>query len=164
FNSLTLSPALCAVLLKPREKGSYTALPRLAFLIAGGWLGWAFLGPVAVSAGLGLLPAQAESLRPALPWVARGVSAVLGVAAGWLAARLINFLLGGFFGLFNVAFERVGHVYTRLVGLSLRLSVLVLLVYGGMLGLTWWGFTETPKGFIPSQDMGYLLVNVQLPD
>ena len=30
--------------------------------------------------------------------------------------------------------------------------------------LTYWGFTHTPTGFIPNQDMGYLLVNVQLPD
>jgi multidrug efflux pump len=30
--------------------------------------------------------------------------------------------------------------------------------------LTYFGFTQVPKGFIPSQDMGYLLVNVQLPD
>jgi multidrug efflux pump subunit AcrB len=30
--------------------------------------------------------------------------------------------------------------------------------------LTWWGFTKTPAGFIPQQDKGYLLVNVQLPD
>ena len=33
-----------------------------------------------------------------------------------------------------------------------------------MLGLTYWGFRNTPRGFIPSQDMGYLLVNIQLPD
>ena len=33
-----------------------------------------------------------------------------------------------------------------------------------MLGLTYWGFLHTPRGFIPSQDMGYLLVNIQLPD
>jgi multidrug efflux pump len=30
--------------------------------------------------------------------------------------------------------------------------------------MTWWGFTHTPAGFIPAQDKGYLLVNVQLPD
>ena len=40
----------------------------------------------------------------------------------------------------------------------------MLLVYGGLLVLTWWGFTHTPTGFIPQQDKGYLLVNVQLPD
>ena len=42
--------------------------------------------------------------------------------------------------------------------------MLVLLLYGGLLGLTYWGFTRTPTGFIPPQDKGYLLVNVQLPD
>ena len=40
----------------------------------------------------------------------------------------------------------------------------MLLVYGGLLCLTYWGFTHTPTGFIPQQDKGYLLVNVQLPD
>ena len=46
----------------------------------------------------------------------------------------------------------------------LRVSVVVLVVYGGLLVLTWWGFTRAPAGFIPMQDKGYLLVNVQLPD
>ncbi len=30
--------------------------------------------------------------------------------------------------------------------------------------MTWWSFENTPTGFIPAQDKGYLLVNVQLPD
>ncbi len=54
--------------------------------------------------------------------------------------------------------------YTSAVGLTLRLSVLTLGVYGVLVGVTIWRFRETPKGFIPAQDMGYLLVNVQLPD
>ena len=46
FNSLTLSPALSALLLRPRVKGVYQALPRLlAFVLLGGWLGWEFLAP-----------------------------------------------------------------------------------------------------------------------
>src|ERR1700726_1442631 len=40
FNSLTLSPALAALLLKPRVKGEYSALPRLAFVLLGAWLAW----------------------------------------------------------------------------------------------------------------------------
>jgi multidrug efflux pump len=51
-----------------------------------------------------------------------------------------------------------------IVGGLLRVSVLVLFFYVGMLGLTVWGFRTTASGFIPSQDMGYLLINVQLPD
>ncbi|HEY4261421.1 MAG TPA: efflux RND transporter permease subunit, partial [Schlesneria sp.] len=50
------------------------------------------------------------------------------------------------------------------VSWSLRLCVIVLFVYGGLLGLTYVGITKTPVGFIPNQDKGYLLVNVQLPD
>ena len=40
----------------------------------------------------------------------------------------------------------------------------MLLAYCGLLGLTYWAFMNTPTGFIPSQDKGFLLVNVQLPD
>ncbi len=46
----------------------------------------------------------------------------------------------------------------------LRASVVVLLIYGGLLYLTYYEFSSTPSGFIPSQDKGYLLVNVQMPD
>ena len=34
----------------------------------------------------------------------------------------------------------------------------------GCLYLTYFGFTQVPTGFIPSQDKGYLLVDVRLPD
>ena len=47
FNSLTLSPALAAILLKPKNKGSYQALPVLAIVALGCWLGYARLGPAA---------------------------------------------------------------------------------------------------------------------
>ena len=40
----------------------------------------------------------------------------------------------------------------------------MLLVYVGLIGLTGFGFTRVPSGFVPSQDKGYLLVNIQLPD
>jgi multidrug efflux pump len=39
-----------------------------------------------------------------------------------------------------------------------------LAVYGGLLYLTYLAFQTTPTGFIPTQDKGYLLVNVRLPD
>src|SRR5436190_679423 len=45
FNSLTLSPALTALLLRPRDKGLATPLPRAAFALGGGWLGWVHLAP-----------------------------------------------------------------------------------------------------------------------
>ena len=49
-------------------------------------------------------------------------------------------------------------------GWRIRVSVIVLLVFGGLLYATYYGLKTVPTGFIPSQDKGYLLVNVQLPD
>ena len=40
FNSLTLSPALTALLLRPQDKETALPLPWLAFPLLGGWVGW----------------------------------------------------------------------------------------------------------------------------
>src|SRR5262249_46544897 len=56
------------------------------------------------------------------------------------------------------------HAYGTVVGWGLRLSVIVLVVYVGLIGLTGFGFTRVPSGFVPSQDKGYLVTNIQLPD
>ena len=81
----------------------------------------------------------------------------------WLTATL-DFLFGWFFRLFNWGFERSTSVYTGVVSRLLRGCVFALAIYGGLLALTWWGFTHVPTGFIPEQDKGYLLLNVQLPE
>jgi multidrug efflux pump len=152
FNSLTLSPALSALLLKPRDKSVTTeVMPRLSFLLLGGWMAWRWL-----TAPLDLL---------GLPdWAALTIALAAGSAAGWFAGPLLNLLLGTLFAAFNKAFEFATAVYTQGVGLLLRVSALALVVYAGFLVLTYWGFTHTPTGFIPTQDKGYVLVNVQLPD
>ncbi|HEX3999887.1 MAG TPA: multidrug efflux RND transporter permease subunit [Pirellulales bacterium] len=153
FNSLTLSPALAAILLRPREKGVYQALPRIAFLALGGWAGWQFLAPWLLK------------LAGSSDWMEMHVGAALaGVALGWPLTAPLNRILGWSFALFNRGFDYSTGIYTRVVGMSLRVSAIVLLLYGGLLWLTYVGFVNTPTGFIPSQDKGYLLVNVQLPD
>ncbi len=147
FNSLTLSPALSALLLRPRVKGHFEPLPWFAFVPMGAWLGHKFLG--AWVAG----------------WLAPiAVGALAATAAGVFLSRPLNRLLGWSFSAFNRAFDLSTSAYTRTVAGLLRVSLLALAVYGGLLVLTWWGFTRTPTGFIPQQDKGYLLVNVQLPD
>ena len=55
-------------------------------------------------------------------------------------------------------------VYGWTVGRLLRVSVVVLLAYGGLLVLTYWVFQSAPTGFIPQQDQGRLIVSIQLPD
>src|SRR5207248_225178 len=72
--------------------------------------------------------------------------------------------LGRLFRGFNWIFERATHAYGKTVGWCLRLSAIVLVVYVGLIGLTGFGFSRVPSGFVPIQDKGYLLVNIQLPD
>ncbi len=153
FNSLTLSPALTALLLRPREKGSASPLPRLAFVISGAVLAWQFADLIVAR-----LPAAWAGINS--PWVLP----VAGAAAGWLISWPLNWGLAIFFYWFNKAFDFSSGIYAWFVGVSLRVSILVLIVYGGLLAQTYQSFVTTPKGFIPSQDKGYLLVNLQLPD
>jgi multidrug efflux pump len=172
FNSLTLSPALAALLLKPRKKGHFEALPWFAFPAIGAWLGHKvgnhWFEPALGALNLQLSPALLDSLRL---WGPILLGALAGLVVGLLELLLsvilagpINFLLGWSFRAFNRAFDFSTGVYARVVSGLLRVSAVVLVVYGGLLVLTWWGFTQTPTGFIPQQDKGYLLVNVQLPD
>jgi len=154
FNSLTLSPALSALLLrrKEEEEAAHEVLPRLAFPALGAWFGYELLTPW-LAAALGRWSGLA-------PWLAVLLGAVVGSLLGWP----LNRILDRAFRLFNRGFNYCTRIYTRAVGLTLRVSVLVLVVYVGLLGLTWREFDRAPRGFIPMQDKGYLLVNVQLPD
>jgi hydrophobe/amphiphile efflux-1 (HAE1) family protein len=104
FVSLTLSPALCGVLLRPRD---------------------------------------AES--------------------GW-AARLYGMTLGKFFAGFNHVFSRSRNGYVFAVSRIIRMSSIALIIYVGLLGLTYWSFNQVPVGFIPAQDQGYLITSIQLPE
>src|SRR5438094_6933396 len=109
INSLTLSPALCAVLLKPQTANSALA------------------------------------------------------QKDWLE-RWIDRLFGWFFRPFNRVFAWSGNKYALGVGGVMRKSAMSLLVYGGLILLTVWGFNKVPTGFVPSQDKQYLVAFAQLPD
>jgi multidrug efflux pump len=78
--------------------------------------------------------------------------------------RALDFTLGWFFKLFNWGFRHTTNTYTRVVGMSLRVSFLVLAVYGGLLGLTWLISAKLPAGYIPNQDQARFYIAVQLPD
>ncbi len=90
--------------------------------------------------------------------------AIAGGALGRLLIRPVNAGLGVFFRGFNWVFDRITQGYGKTVGWCLRLSAIVLLVYVGLIGLTGFGFSRAPTGFIPMQDKGYLVTNIQLPD
>ncbi len=81
-----------------------------------------------------------------------------------MLTRLLDFLFGWFFRAFNFCVSKSIGGYAFATSRLLRVPVLVLMIYGGLLGLTWFGFKTLPTGFIPSQDKGYLVCSIQLPD
>jgi multidrug efflux pump len=176
FNSLTLSPALAALMLKPHGHGEHghtqqEALPRAGIAIIGGLVAYIFLlAPIGHMLGIevgGHGAAAAESAHEASPttiWVLRAGVFAAGAVVGWLAGVVVNYLLGAFFRVFNWFFDVTINIYGRLVAGLLRVSFIALLVYGGMMFLTYLGFKTVPVGFIPEQDKGYLVLNAQLPD
>ncbi len=104
-NSLTLSPALAALLLKD-EKTSNDFLTRTIDKIFGRWL----------------------------------------------------------FTPFNRLFKLSERVYGFAVTKVIRYGAIVLVLYVGLLGLTYTQFTTTPTGYVPTQDKQYLVSFAQLPD
>lgn len=105
--SLTLSPAMAALLLKPHKAHDHQRKPGL-----------------------------------------------LGTAAYY----------GGYAGRkFNEGFDWLSDKYGRLTARLVRTVGIVLVVYVALLGLTGWRLMDTPSGFIPEQDQGFLIGVIQLP-
>ncbi|MFM2058351.1 MAG: hypothetical protein RLY71_2736 [Pseudomonadota bacterium] len=69
----------------------------------------------------------------------------------------------GFFGWFNRAFKRTTHGYEGLVARIIRKAGRYLVIYGAVLGAVGFLYTKLPTSFLPNEDQGYLIVNVQLP-
>ncbi|MRI32042.1 hydrophobe/amphiphile efflux-1 family RND transporter [Endozoicomonas sp. OPT23] len=93
INALTLSPALCATLLKPGKMNHIT-----------------WLQPV---------------------------------------DKLIGSLTGG---------------YKGIVSSLLRKSIIAMVLFVGLIGSTAVLFDHTPSGFVPEEDQGFFIINIQLPD
>ncbi|NBB12691.1 efflux RND transporter permease subunit [Pseudomonas sp. SLFW] len=80
-------------------------------------------------------------------------------------SRFLDKLLGGWlFRPFNRFFVKASNGYVGTVGRVIRISGVALVVYAGLIVMTWLGFSTTPTGFVPQQDKQYLVAFAQLPD
>jgi len=104
FVSLTLSPALTAILLKPHDN------PRQS------------------------------------PWL-----------------RRLGAPIRALFASFDVLVAGLSRGYGRLTRQLLRIAVIVLFAYAGLIGFTYHQLNATPTGLIPQLDRGYLINAFQLP-
>jgi len=178
FNSLTLSPALCALLLKPHGHGegkhSYReVLPRFGIVIMAGliafWVLPKYLAPIfgvewPAASGHAGGEVEVHKIATATLWGIRGAAFAIGGVGGFLISGIVNLMLDKFFTGFNWFFDRLVTVYGAMVAGALRIGVIMLALYVGFLYLSYHGFMTVPVGFIPEQDKGYLVVNTQLPD
>jgi HAE1 family hydrophobic/amphiphilic exporter-1 len=71
---------------------------------------------------------------------------------------------GWFFTQFNKYFERTSGSYGRAVAVLVRRTLIVMIVFAGLVAAMVLGFGKMPGGFVPSEDEGYFFVNVQLPN
>ncbi|MFV1966310.1 MAG: efflux RND transporter permease subunit [Pirellulaceae bacterium] len=69
-----------------------------------------------------------------------------------------------FFRGFNRGFDATTSLYSNVIRAMVRRVAIVMVVFLGLVGLTGWSFGLLPTGFMPTEDQGYLFVNVQLPD
>jgi multidrug efflux pump len=179
-NAMTMTPARAASIFasrKPGQRGNQgkEAFPWWGFGLAGGLLAVWVLKPI-LGAHLGLVQnggedggkTQSGFLSSVKYYAALAALFIPGLIAGgvlgWFIIDPVNWLFAKIFGGFNWVFDRTTQLYGKTVAWFLRLSVIVLVVYLGLLAVTGYGLTRVPGGFIPSQDKGRLIINIQLPD
>ena len=81
----------------------------------------------------------------------------------WLT-RAMDAAFGWFFRGFDYVFRRSANGYTWVIARFLRVKFLLVLVYGGLLWVTFHAFQLVPGGFIPPPDKQYLVGFALLPD
>lgn len=69
----------------------------------------------------------------------------------------------GFFGWFNRGFSRTAKGYERVVSRLLRRAARYLVIYAAIIGVVVLLLSRMPTSFLPAEDQGTMLVNVQLP-
>ncbi|ALA17426.1 MULTISPECIES: efflux RND transporter permease subunit [Chelatococcus] len=65
---------------------------------------------------------------------------------------------------FNRVYDACERWYAGLIHHMVKASYVMVVVALGLIGLAFWGMSRVPTAFIPLEDQGYMMVNVQLPD
>jgi hydrophobe/amphiphile efflux-1 (HAE1) family protein len=72
--------------------------------------------------------------------------------------------IGWLLSVFNRIFGRITNGYVKVSRTVIRLAPLAVLLILGLYMQTWHMAKTIPSAFLPQEDLGYLLVNLQLPD
>ncbi|MQR01303.1 efflux RND transporter permease subunit [Glaciimonas soli] len=69
----------------------------------------------------------------------------------------------GFFGWFNRKFDVTAKGYQGFIATMLKKAGRYMIVYGLIVLCVGWLYTRLPSSFLPNEDQGYIITNVQLP-
>ena len=69
----------------------------------------------------------------------------------------------GFFGAFNRRFNALTDRYTALNGHLVRRAGRYMVIYAGLLAVLVFFYLRLPEAFLPNEDQGYTIVDIQLP-
>lgn len=69
----------------------------------------------------------------------------------------------GFFGWFNRGFDRTTSSYTSSVGWIVKRTGRFMIIYLALLVGLGWSFIQLPTSFLPNEDQGFLIVDIQGP-
>ena len=69
----------------------------------------------------------------------------------------------GFFGWFNRNFDKASHKYSSSVGGIIKRSGRFMVIYAALLAGLGWAYMQLPSSFLPNEDQGYLIVDIQAP-
>ncbi|MFT4012669.1 MAG: efflux RND transporter permease subunit [Paracoccus sp. (in: a-proteobacteria)] len=69
----------------------------------------------------------------------------------------------GFFGWFNRNFDRLTARYTGAVTLVTRRRLVMMALYLALVGATAFGFLRLPSSFLPNEDQGFIITDIQTP-
>ncbi len=82
----------------------------------------------------------------------------------WLRAPVPPDQRNFFYRGFNKVYDFSERWYTALMRRMVSVSPLMVIVALALICVAFWGMSRVPTAFIPNEDQGYLMVNVQLPD
>src|SRR5262249_55376369 len=65
---------------------------------------------------------------------------------------------------FNAAYARAERTYTTVIERMVRRPRVMMLLFSALLAVTLFWFSRLPTGFLPTEDQGYVIAGIQLPD
>ena len=174
INAMTMAPARAVTLIKPHSAdhhGPREVLPPLGYVLLLGLAAYFFCSDWIMHmagvhvAGHGHVEETGEHFSPMWQvWLVRLLVFAGGSIIGWAVHKPLNSWFAAFLVGFNRVFDIVTEFYGATVTRILRFSIIALVLYAGLLCLTYGIMQAVPTGFIPDQDKGYLVVNAQLPE